>query len=314
MRGSRFGVPAIFSLCAIIGTGVAACSLSGGTIPELGVGTDAAVSDANPDDAVSPQDGGRPPTDGGPTGDADAAQPFDAACGTTFSAGTMTAFHSTQAKTIDGLDTDWGCEAPFDLTSGDATQKHSNSPDAGYDMSGACKFEWSPIAVYVFCDVVDPTPGDGTSPNLTANDAVEVYISGTPTASRTGNYGLFDHQYVVDWRGHTTEYANGTQLSGPPAGFTAAVATHTGGYSIEASVSDVALLSGSSLGDSMTLGFDFAIDNGVGQEEAIVWTQGTHGACGSCTSGCCCSGTNGPASIDYAYCDALAFGAITLRP
>ncbi len=225
----------------------------------------------------------------------------------------MTAFKSTQTKVIDGLDDDWGCEEPFDLTGADAVLKHTN--DGGYYTSGACKFEWSPTNLFFFCNVTDPTPGDGTSTNLTVNDAVEVYVSGTPIASRTGNYGALDHQYVVDWRGMTAEYDNGTQKVAAPAALTAAVTTHSGGYKVEGSIADTALVTGSSLAPSTTLGLDLAIDDGVGQQIAIIWAQATHAGCGACTIAiCCCAGDNGPGSMDYPYCDALAFGSIGLNP
>lgn len=296
------------------------CSLQdGGTISALGHDSpDAAKVDATD----SGSDASSPPNDGGditPDGDSGkpdtGAPPFDAGCGQTFAASTMTAFSSSHAKTIDGMDDDWGCEAPFAFDAADSAIKQTK--DGGYEVSGLCKFEWSPTELYLYCDVTDPSAGGGTNGNPTMNDAVGFYVSGTTAASRTGNYGNFDHQYAVDWRNTKAEFANAKQLGGSPNAFTTAVHTHAGGYAVEASIDTNALLSGSSLGSGMTLGFDVEIDDGINQVESFVWYQAaTHVACGACTStggaDCCCVvPTN---SADQPYCDALELGSITLHP
>ncbi len=111
------------------------------------------------------------------------------------------------------------------------------------------------------------------------------------------------------------EYDNGGQSPIVPSALTAAVATYSGGYKVEGSIDDTALLSGSSLAGSMSLGVDIGIDDGAGQQEGLVWAQSTHGGCNACTvATCCCQGDNGPGSMDYPYCDVLAFGSMTLNP
>ena len=258
-----------------------ACSIESGTIDELGPGSDAAAGDA-------PSVDGGPATDGASAHEDASTHPVDASCGTAVSAGSAIAFPSAKTKTIDGMDDDWGCEVPFHLDSTNAANK--GSKDGGYDVSDLCKFEWTPGELYIYCDVTDPSPGEGVSTNPTLNDAVGIYVSGTAMGSRTGNYSGLDHQYAVDWSNQKAEFANTTQLV-TPTSFTSAVRTHAGGYAVEASVDATVLGIDTSLAASMTLGFDLEIDDGAGQAETLLWAQSTHGPCGTCNGSCCCAGT-----------------------
>jgi hypothetical protein len=306
MRGWRYGVPAVLALgFAFIGI-VAACSVESGTITEYGLvgdGGSAAV-----DDSSASLDGSKPLADSGAVAKDAGTLTFDAACGNAFSAGSAIAYPSTMMKTIDGIGDDWGCEEPLVLDAANA--QHKTSPDGGYGVSGECKFEWIPAALYVICDISDDTPNDGTSPQPTNNDALEVYLSGAASGSRTGNYGIFDHQFAIDYRNTQGEYANGGVAA--VTGLTSAVQIRSGGYVVEAAFAATTMLSGSSLAGSMAIGFDLEIDDGVNQPESLLWAQSTHAACGACTAGCCCAGTGGPS--DFPYCDVLAFGSMTLHP
>ena len=230
----------------------------------------------------------------------------DACDGTELGPEEAQAFPSGTAKKIDGKTDDWGCEPPLLLDA--TTAKLKSGPDGGvFAVSAQVRIEWDATALYFLAEITDPTV-DGDDPNAPwKNDSIELYLGGSPVP--TGNYGALDHHYIIDHKGLSQESSPPSPPSSTPAHLHYSVKVNPGGYVVEARVDAVAL--GAPLLAGKKLGFDLLLNDGINEAFYLIWALSSHGDCGACTGGCCCS-TGG--KWDFPSCDRLRFGGLTLRP
>jgi hypothetical protein len=157
--------------------------------------------------------------------------------------------------------------------------------------------EWEPSALWIGAEITDAVV-EGDHPALPyLNDSLELFVS--PAGYRTGDYGPFDHQYIVDHRGLAGTYSGGVAVGA----FTAAkVAVVPGGYRIEARV-DAASELGATLAKGDVRFFDAMLNDGAGQSSFLVWAMQPHESC-TCLS---CTCNRSPAF------DTLFFAPLSLK-
>jgi hypothetical protein len=281
------------SSAATGGAGGGSGAATGGAGGAGGAGGES-VADAGPD--VDVPDGDAPD---GPTNMCDPTQSAPEKA---------SAFPSTKLKVLDGKDDDWGCAEPLVLDA--TTAEVAKSPPGGtFTVSARVRLEWDSTAIYFFADVTNPvTEGaDPTSP--WKNDSVELYLRGGPAP--LGDYGQYDHHYIVDHKGLVQEASPPAPPNWNPQGFLFSVASTPGGYAVEASVSAAAV--GGNLDAGRKLGFDVLVSDGINQAYFLIWAIAQHGDCVQCTPGkCCCVNGGGPS--DYPSCDTQVFGELSLLP
>jgi hypothetical protein len=199
---------------------------------------------------------------------------------------------SATAKTIDGVLDDWrGCTSlVLDPTT---SAKTALTPKA----SAQVFLEWEEDALYIAV-IVSDAKLDGTFPESYKNDSVEIYASGT--APRVGNYGPFDHHYIVDHLGKAEDYS---AVNTPVPWVGAVRAAMAGGYRIEARI-PASALGAAPLAKGNTLAFDLML-NDEEPKGYLIWAMTPHATCTLCTLDCACN-------FSPAY-DTMTFAPITLE-
>ena len=257
--------------------------------------------------AASGGAGGGDVADAGP--DVDAPDAPTNMCGPTQSAPEKaSAFPSTKVKVVDGKDNDWGCAEPIVLDA--MTAEVAKSPPGGtFTVSARVRLEWDSTAIYFFADVTNPVT-EGTDPTSPwKNDSVELYLRGGPQP--TGDYGQYDHHYIVDHKGLVMEASPPAPPNWNPSGFLSSVKGTKDGYAVEMRVSADEI--GGNLAAGRKLGFDVLVSDGLYQAYFLIWAIAQHGDCVQCTPGkCCCINGGGP--NDYPSCDTQVFGELSLSP
>jgi hypothetical protein len=211
---------------------------------------------------------------------------------------------SVQAKTLDGLLDDFDRTCPLYVLDETTAAGLVGKPPGG--TSASVYVEWTPSDLWVGVDVSHPAPAGTMDASIEQNDSVEVYVSGLP-AARNGDYGTYDHHYIVDWAGRQQHFTAPNWLTRLP--FSGAkVTTRSGGYVVEAKIGVADAPLGATLAKGRALAFDALLNVGTGQKIYLLLGQQPHAAC-TCAS-CVCN--YGP-DIDYPYNDSLVFVPLTLR-
>jgi hypothetical protein len=177
-----------------------------------------------PQDGVSVTDGGTQANRG------EAGAPADAAGGCPALSGApddgsrfVVALRSTKPEVIDGDFSDYdGCVSV--VLDGTTAARVKGTPAA----SAKIMIEWDPSALWIAAEVLDAQLEGTDTEHPYFNDSLELYISSA--GLRTGDYGPYDHQFVVDYKDLALAYPGAGPLA-PKA--TAHAYPIAGGYRIE---------------------------------------------------------------------------------
>jgi hypothetical protein len=243
--------------------------------------------------APSPSPGGSPSGSAPPGGTLDGrACPSLRDDAPTSPARTATASPSGKAKSLAGGAAQFSA-CPSVYVGGTVAARRKGTVSA----TATITLEWEPSALWVLADVLDPSPGQGSSDEVWRNDSLELYVSGT--ATRLASYGPADHHYAVDHRGVARDYSGGKDEPFADTGFEAVA----GGYRIVFRIDAAAL--GGPLDASRSMAFDVLLNDGVDQANWLLWAMQPNTSCLSCTASSCLCG--------YPSNDPRLFAPLSLR-
>ncbi len=242
-------------------------------------------------DAEAPAPGAG--TDAGAPGLADGCPPLSDTPPT--GARWAVARQSTKPKVLDGDFSDYdGCVTIVVDTTTAARVKGTPAATAKIFI------EWEPVALWIAAEITDPKR-EGTNPvRPYMNDSLEVYVSSA--GLRTGDYGPYDRQFIIDHKGLSLHYPRYPRNGLPELNPDARAYVTPDGWRVEMRVDAVSML-GASLAKGDVRFFDVMLTDGVRQSDFLIWAMQPHASC-TCKR---CDCNRSPAH------DTLLFAPITLE-
>lgn len=136
--------------------------------------------------------------------------------------------------------------------------------------------EWEPEALWIAAEITDPKL-EGKDPlRPYMNDSLEVYLSSA--GLRTGDYGPFDRQLIIDHKGLSLHYPRYPRNGLPELYPDARAYPTAGGWRVEMRVDAVSML-GAPLAKGDVKFLDVMLSDGVRQSSFLIWAMQPHAAC-----------------------------------